>query len=317
MSLPARLFSRLRPPYRLCSVYERLLGTEVEIQVVAQSRPQAELAEAVALRELERLTRVLNRFDEHSEFRQWLNRPGERVPLSADLRGVLHLADDWRRLSSGAFHPGADALGAVWKEAAARGHLPDPADLARVVEQLRCDPWTLHEGGSATLHTRLPLGLNALAKGFIVDQMAETAHASPGVQAVLVNAGGDLRTIGGQGLSVSVANPFTARDDAPPLGQVQVRDGALATSGSAHRGYRVGETWYSHVIDPRTGQPVQGVPGVTVTAPTCATADALATVLGVLPWEEGLAIAEKVPGVAALIVEQDGRKHGTNNWTAF
>lgn len=317
MSLPARLFSRLRPPYRLHSVYERLLGTELEIQVVTQTRAQAQAAEAAALAELERLTLILNRFDERSELRRWMARPGERVRLSADLRGVLSLADHWRRVSRGAFHPGADALGALWKEAAEQGRLPDAADLERVVKQLKSGPWTLHEDGTATLHTTLPLGLNALAKGFIVDRMAETANAQPGVQTVLVNAGGDLRTLGGKGLTVTVANPFTARDDAPPLGQVHVRDGALATSGSAHRGYRVGEKWYSHVIDPRTGQPVDAVPGVTVTAPTCAAADALATVLGVLPLHESLAVADMVPGAAALVVTRDGVSHRSDKWTAF
>lgn len=317
MSLPARLLSRLRPPYRLHSVYERLLGTEIEIQVLAGTRTQAEAAEEAALDEMQRLTLILNRFDPDSELRRWQMRPGEAVPLSADLREVLKLADGWRELTGGAFHPGADALGALWKEGAERGEVPCHSALADVLARLQAAPWTLHADGTATLHTDLPLGLNALAKGFIVDRMAETAYASPGVQAVLVNAGGDLRSIGGKGLSVAVADPFTARDDAPPLGRVRVHSGALATSGSAHRGYRVGEKWYSHVLDPRTGQPVEDVPGVTVTAPTCAAADALATALSVLPVQEGLNLIGRVPGAAALIVTRDGQRHPTPHWTAF
>ncbi|WP_135227701.1 FAD:protein FMN transferase [Deinococcus fonticola] len=316
MSLAARLLSRFRP-YRLHSVYERLLGTEVELQVVAGSRLEAEAAERAALGELERLTLVLNRFDERSELRQWLSCPGERVPLGADLRRVLQLADEWRQVSGGAFHPGADALGALWQQAEAEGRPPGARDLQLVTAQLEAEPWTLHDDGTGTLHTTLPLGLNALAKGFIVDRMAETAHAQAGVQAVLVNAGGDLRTLGGKGVNVTVANPFTARDDARPLGRVHVKDGALATSGRAHRGYRVGETWYSHVIDPRSGQPVQGVPGVSVKAPTCAAADALATVLSVLPLQEGLATVDRMAGAAALIVTADGEPHRSGHWTAF
>lgn len=310
------LLARLRPPYRLRSVYERLLGTEVEVQIVARGRAQAEAAERAALDELERLTRVLNRFDPQSEVSHWLARPGERVGLSRDLLTVLERADHWQRVTNGAFHPGADALGALWRAAAALGERPAPTELARQVAALRSPLWTLHGGGEATLHAPFPLGLNALAKGYVVDRAAEAAYQAPGVRAVLVNAGGDLRTLGGDGLRIAVADPFTARDDAPPLTSVRVRGGALATSGGAHRGYRIGEAWYSHLIDPRSGEPVAEVPGVTVTAPDCATADALATALSVLDVESGLALTDATPGAAALIVTRAGEWRTSARWSS-
>ncbi len=308
------LTSLIRPPYRLHSVYERLLGTEVEIQVVARSRAQAEAAEAAALGELERLSAVLSRFDPDSELSRWLTRPGERIHLSPELQTVLALADGWRERTDGAFHPGADALGRLWRAAAARGQEPERDELSALVEQLQPAPWTLHADGTATLHARYPLGLNALAKGWIVDRMAGRVWDSPGVQAVLINAGGDLRTLGGQGLEVMVADPFSARDDASPLTSVHVQHGALASSGSAHRGVQVGEKWHSHLMDPRNGQPVQHVPGVTVTAPDCTTADALATALSVLGVAEGLALVDTLPGCAALLVTRKGQRFPSGLW---
>lgn len=301
--------SRLRPPYRLHHVYERQLGTELEVQVVADTRAQAESAESAALDELERLRDLLNRFDPQSEFSRWLARPGENVTLSPELLKLLERAESWQQLTGGAFHPGADALGAIWNAAAARGQVPDPAELARQVEDLRRPLWTRHEDSTASLHATFPLGLNAFAKGFIVDRMVERAFAAPGVRAVLINAGGDLRTLGGNGLTVQVADPLTARDDAPPLTAVKVKDGALATSGSAHRGYQIGGKWYSHLIDPRSGQPIEALPGVTVTAPDCETADALATALSVLDVQSGLKLVESLPGCAALVVQQTGEKY--------
>ena len=308
------ILASLLPPYRLHSVYERMLGTEVEVQVVANTRAQAEAAESAVLDELERLRDVLNRFDPHSEFSRWLARPGERVSLSPDLLTVLERAEHWQRVTGGAFNAGADALGAIWKETAARGEAPDPARLARQVKQLRGPLWTRHDDGTATLHATFALGLNAFAKGLIVDRAAEAAFAAPGVRAVLVNAGGDLRTLGGSGLSVDIADPFTARDDAPPITRVKVQNAALATSGSAHRGHRVGEVWHSHLLDPRSGQPVRDIPGVTVTAPDCATADALATALSVLSLPESLNLVEQTPGCAALVVTRAGERHASANW---
>lgn len=107
-------------------------------------------------------------------------------------------------MSGGGFHAGADALGDAWQAAARHGRLPDTATLNALVNALQAEPWTLHGDGPATLHATYPLGLNALAKGYIVDRAAETAHALPDVRQVLVNAGGDLRTLG-------------PRDDAPPV----------------------------------------------------------------------------------------------------
>lgn len=309
------LRSALRPPHRLHSTYERLLGTEVEVQVVARTERQAQAAETAALTEIERLTLILNRFDPDSELRRWQARPGDtHVPLSLELLHLLRLADHWRTLSGGVFHPGADALGQLWQQAALTGQLPSAAALERQVSALRAPPWTLHADGSATLHAAGPLGLNALAKGYIVDRAVLIASRCVGVRSVLINAGGDLRVTGPARVNVDVADPFTARDDAPPIARVQVRGGALATSGQAHRGFLVNGTHYSHVIDPRSGQPVQDVPGVTVTAPECVTADALATILSVLDVRAGLHLLSGLPECEALIVTADGQRHASPGW---
>ncbi|MFB9993070.1 FAD:protein FMN transferase [Deinococcus oregonensis] len=305
-------------PHRLHSVYERMLGTEVELQIVAGTVEQARQAEQAALAELERLTAIFNRFDPSSELRRWLARPHVPTQLSPELVRVLQAADHWRETSGGAFHPGADAMGALWKQAETEGRPPDPAALTELAAQLQTAPWTL-QGNWATLHAAYPLGLNALAKGAVVDGAAEAAFGQEGVRRVLVNAGGDLRTLElpglrQPGLNVEIADPTTARDDAPALARIWVSNGALATSGHAHRGYQVGETWYSHVLDPRNGQPIEAVQGVTVTAPNCLTADALATVLSVLPIAEGLALMDDTTGAAALIVAADGGQHGSSRW---
>ncbi|WP_412029023.1 FAD:protein FMN transferase [Deinococcus yunweiensis] len=311
------LLRSLRPPVRVRHVYERLLGTEVEIQAVADSRRHADAGEEAALAEIERLTDVLNRFDPDSELRRWLARPDERATVSDDLAAVLRLADHWRQVSGRAFHPGADALGARWSTAAQDDILPDPAELDALVNDLRDDPWTLHSDGTATLHARYPLGLNALAKGYIVDRAALAAATVPGVREVLVNAGGDLRTAGPHGVVVAVADPRSRRDDLPPVAQVRVANAALASSGNAHRGVMIAGQWHSHVIDPRSGRPVSGTAGVTVVAPDCVTADALATVVGVVDVSAALTVIDGLDRCAALIVTDTGQIHRSARWTAL
>ena len=99
-----------------------------------------------------------------------------------------------------------------------------------------------------------------------------------------------------------------------------VRARGLATSGSARRGWRIAGRWYSHVIDPRSGRPVDHVASASVVAPDAATADAVATVLSVLAPAEGVAFVEgldDVPDVAALVVGADGSTWRSAGWAAL
>jgi len=153
----------------------------------------------------------------------------------------------------------------------------------------------------------VPLNLNAFAKGFIVDRAAQEASAC-GALAVLVNLGGDLRHLGITDVPVNVMNPFAPYDNAAPLVRVSLHQQGLAMSGGSFRGFQVGPERFSHLLDPRTGYPVDQVVGATVQAATCADADVLATAFSVLRPAESLALSAQLPGVACLLVSQDGQR---------
>lgn len=145
-----RLPPLFRRSYHLHTTYERLLGTQVEVQITARGRAQAQAAEGRALAELERLSALFNRFDPESELSRWTRRPEEAVRLSPELNAVLTLAETWRVRTGNAFHAGADALGAMWQEASRSGHPPQAAELDRVVAALRQAP------GASTATARRP-----------------------------------------------------------------------------------------------------------------------------------------------------------------
>ena len=77
-----------------------------------------------------------------------------------------------------------------------------------------------------------------------------------GVRGLLLNVGGDLRRLrrDGRGRS-AVADPRHDSESSEPLARFEVRDRAVATSGSSQRGFRIDGRWYSHIFDPRTGRP--------------------------------------------------------------
>jgi hypothetical protein len=115
---------------------------------------------------------------------------------------------------------------------------------------------------------------------------------------------------------VAIADPFHAEENAAPLTVIFVRNQAVATSGNYRRGFQIGDQWYSHIIDPRTGQPVDHVVSATVVAPSSTDADALATICNVLPTAESLAFVES-QDAACLLVTRDGQQLKSAGWEAF
>jgi thiamine biosynthesis lipoprotein len=97
---------------------------------------------------------------------------------------------------------------------------------------------------------------------------------------------------------LGIQSPFGER----LLGKIHLHEGAVATSGHYRRFVTIGGQRFSHIIDPRSGMPVSDPASVTVIAPDALTADALATAITVLGAEAGLAHADSLPGVEALII---------------
>jgi FAD:protein FMN transferase len=87
------------------------------------------------------------------------------------------------------------------------------------------------------------------------------------------------------------------------VGKIQMPGGAVATSGHYRRYSTVEGKQYSHIIDARSGWPVEAPASATVIAPDAMTADALATAITVLGAEAGLALAESIGDVEALVIE--------------
>ncbi|WP_407572621.1 FAD:protein FMN transferase [Deinococcus altitudinis] len=277
-----------------------MLGTSLELQVLASSRADARRAVQAALAEIDRLERVFSRYDQESELNRWLN--DARLEPSAELADLLRRAEAWRTFTGNAFHPGSEALTLLWRQAERDGRLPSESAVSRVLGHLHAPVWDERPGW----RPEVPLNLNAFAKGFIVDRAAQVA-CDCGAAAVLVNLGGDLRHLGTTDVPVDVMNPFAPYDNAAPLVRVPLRQQGLATSGGAFRGFKVGPDQFSHLLDPRTGYPVDQVVGASVLAATCADADVLATAFSVFRPAESLALSAQLPGVSCLLVSQDGK----------
>lgn len=298
--------------------HENTLGTLLELRIRADSQPAAERAETLALAEIDRLARIFSTYDPQSEFSRWQTAAVAPTTISRELREVLQASDRWRRATGGAFHPGAELLSTIWRRAGERGVLPSDPELHAAVVALRTPPWELHgETSAARRIGRYPLSLNAIAKGYIIDRVCERILGAADVSGALVKIGGDLRVAGRLQVESAVRDPRDQSEAPATLGGVRLRNQALATSGGYFRGVDVAGRRYSHILDPRSGRPVEATLSVSVVADSAMTADALATACSVLGPAESLALIEQIDDAACLLIDAEGRSHASRAWSAL
>ena len=295
--------------------YERVLGTSLELQIVHTGEHAGIQAEEAALAEIERLESIFSRYKSDSEFNVWQSHPGVAQHISLELAVVLEASEYWRKQTDNAFHPAADSLAEVWNRWAEKGLSVPDEEINSILCQLRRPLWSIDRHYStACKNGALTTNLNSIAKGFIIDRACGVAAKIPGVCEVLVNIGGDLRHHGSKSLSVSVTDPFADAENAEPIDTVTICNHGLATSGNYRRGFRIGDRWYSHVFDPRTGQPVEHTVSASVIADSATAADVLATAFSVLPVSESLRLAESLPNVGCLLVTHNGKIVSNSVW---
>ncbi|MDO8364706.1 MAG: FAD:protein FMN transferase [Actinomycetota bacterium] len=291
---------------------EPLLGTRVTLRLRAVDEPAGAAAEAAAIGEIERLEALLSSYRPGSEWSLW--RLGEADEAGPELQALLRLAAHWHSASKGAFHPGTGTLRARWQLAVTEQQLPSPAEMAELAAGITTLPYRIEGDRAVRTGDCSDLDLHAIAKGWIVDAAAATATAVPGVEEVLLNVGGDLLHRGDGWIRVGIDDPRRPFDNVPPMVRVRLRNAGLATGSGARRPLVVGGQRLSHVLDPRTGWPVQQVLSASVFAPDAATADVVATVVGVLPAADGVRFVGSLPDVGCCLLDAAGVLHRDQRW---
>lgn len=309
--------SQARTSWRT-SQFENVLGTSLELKFAVASEPAAERAEAAALAEFDRVGKILSGYDSSSEFNRWMKTKGEAVRVSPELFDVLSLFEQWRGRTQGALDPAAQVVSQLWKNAAAQQRVPTSMELQAAVAEIQQPHYRLDAATqTATRLSDAPLILNSFAKSYIVNRAADAAMAAAKLDGIVVNSGGDLVVRGALAESVNITDPKADAENDEPLARVQVRNRAVATSGNYRRGVEINGHWYSHLVDPRTAQPVDHVISATVVAPNATDAGALATSFCVLQPAESLKLAASIPGVECLLITKDGQRIESKGWRAL
>jgi thiamine biosynthesis lipoprotein len=295
--------------------YENVLGTSLQIKVSAASEDEAVEAENTAIIEIDRLDHILSGYNKQSEFSRWMNGPKKPTRVSPELFKVLGLFSDWRTRTNGALDASAEVIGRLWKDAAKQNKIPAPADISGAVNQVKQNHYQLDPTGqTAQRLDNAPLMLNSFAKSYIIEKACDAALASGKINAVVLNIGGDIVMRGTHTEQVQISDPKADAENDAPISTIKIRDRAIATSGNYRRGELINGTWYSHIVDPRSGFPASQVISSTVVTAHATDAGALATAFSILTPAESALLAAKVPGTEYLIITRDGQRLESKGW---
>jgi thiamine biosynthesis lipoprotein len=265
-----------------------VLGASLDMAVVADDPASALTAARAARAEIARLDGVLSGWRPDSELAA-LNVQA-RWTASPDLFAVIEAAEDWRRRTGGAFD----------------GRL---GGLIRPEAQATLDARTR----TIQRPRDVVFDLDGIAKGHVIDSaLAAARRAAPDMAGVMIDIGGDVRVWGQapspSGWRVGVSDPSRPQDNAAPGQALRLIDKAVAFSGPGLRG--------GHIRSPQDGRPVFHA-SAAVVADTARDADALATALCVLQPAAAIALADRLDGFEALVIDSSGRRFPSRGWNAL
>jgi thiamine biosynthesis lipoprotein len=294
-----------------------VFGTLVEISIYGEDETRAKQAMSGVMQEFQRLHDMLHAWkpSELSELNAAFAN-GESMAISAELVAILQDATKLSQQSQGLFNPAIGGLVKLWGFHADefKPALPDEKQIARWVEaNPQMSDIIIEKGRAQSNNKFVQLDLGGYAKGYALDRAAELLRKQ-GIRNALINIGGNILALGQHGKRpwrVGIQHPRKSG----ALATIDLLDGeAVGTSGDYQRYFMVGKMRYCHLINPRSGYPMQGVEAVTILtrgAHAGVLSDAASKPLfltGASGWREA---ARKMGVSEAMLVDAQGAIHLT------
>ena len=305
-----RIPNRWRSDITPASQTRFLMGTSVTIKVFAASPARAADLMGRAFDEMariERLTSVSALWDSTSEIRAINAAAGSLwVPVSPDVAYLLESATEYSICTQGRFDVTIGPISRLWGFPSGHPRVPSAQEIRQHLPLVGYEGLHLKEGKAKLDRAGMALDLGSIAKGHAVDRAVDLLKRE-GVDAALVEAGGDLRFFGrkpgNRPWGIAVQHPRLPET----LIKVDSPYPSVATSGDYQRFLVVDGVRYHHILDPYTGYPATGLASVSVWTTSAMEADILATAVFVIGIEQGMALIEQRTDTEALIFfEKDG-----------
>ena len=257
------------------------------------------------LREME--TTLLSWTEENSQISQLNNAEGKTMEVSDDLAADLEKIRQLSQDSDGAFDPTLGKIIRLWDIAGENPHVPDQSEIDTLLPEVGYEKIQV-DGNNVTLLDGCTLDLGAVGKGMGCDLIMDYLRSQPDVSGMILNLGGSsVMTYGekpdGSPWKVALTDPRDTEGDY--LGAITLdANQFLSTSGDYEKYFIEDGIRYHHILDPKTGYPVQnGLTSVTIVCDQGYLADGLSTACFVLGLDAAKPLLEKYDAEAVFVDE--------------
>ena len=313
-----RHYRRVVPERAYISRSTHLMGATITISLLPPSNDvQEERTTEQLLDDVFELLNIYNqRFsanDDNSELMQVNHAAGKHpVPVDPELFELIQIGKEQSLLPASHLNIAIGPLVQTWRIGFSDAHIPNNTEVAHALsltnpqlielDPLSCTVFLAKEG--------MKLDLGCLAKGYIADKIAEYLK-SQHVTSALINLGGNIKTIGTNVLAnrpwqIGIQDPRQPRGT--NLAVLPICNQSVVTSGTYERKLQVNEHTYHHILDRKTGYPVDTqLASITIISDNSLDGEIWTTRLYGEKPKQLLAIVEQEKDIEALIVTTDNR----------
>ncbi len=285
-----------------------LMDTFITVTVYTTDEEKAQEAIDDAFLRMEETESQASIFEEASESSR-LNREAVLKSPSEEFRQLIDLSLEYSQATHGYFDITVQPLLELWQSGLWQES--EAVQESKIEETMGLIGWekvAVDEEGIELTVEGMKITLGGIAKGYAVDKALDTI-SDTGIEHALINAGGDMRTLGtkpqGEPWQVALVNPDNKNES---LACFSLGSEAIATSGNYER-YFDPEKKAHHIINPRTGYSASECISTTVIAPDLTCADALATGIFVMGPEDGIGLIDSLENTECLIIDSQREVH--------
>lgn len=285
-----------------------LMGTDVNFLIATEKKAKAETAIDAAMAEIKRIEDLMTDWRESPL--EEINKHAGISPMKTDpeILFVLRQAEKISEITDGGFDVTYAGVGKLW------GNFVEPPFRVPPAEEIQK---ALPLVGYKKLHLDLKnqtaflekkgmrIGLGGIAKGYAVDRAAMVLEKH-GFKNFALKAGGDMVVRGRKGKElwwVAIRDP---RDKTKNVALLPVSNASISTSGDYERFFEINGKRYAHIINPKTGYPVENCRSVTLINKDSFYTDGLTKGVFVMGPQKGMELIERLKDVEGMIIDGEG-----------